>query len=497
MSSITERLIAEYFATGTLAGLPSGHFIDGKFRPAASGQTMETFDPGTAKAFARFAAGDAEDVEAAVASSDRAFRDCWRKVAPAERGRILQRTAEAIRADAERLAVVETLDNGKSLAEAQGDIRSAARLFEYYAGAADKLQGETMPLGMDYVSYTSLEPVGVTAHIIPWNYPTSTMVRGIAPALAAGCTVVVKPAEQTPLTALMLAEILRDAGLPDGVCNVLTGTGAAVGAPLVAHEKVRHVTFTGSVNTGRTVMQAAARNVASVTLELGGKSPMVMLADCDMEAALEDVLWAIYSNSGQICSAGSRLVIERSIHAAFLERLAPLAGKLSHGHGLRSPQIGAITSLDQLNKIAGYVDDAKARGVSVAAGGATAVDQASGAGWFFQPTILDGVGPQDRVVQEEIFGPVLSVQVADSVEEALALANGTEFGLAAGIYTRDIKKALRLARDIDAGQIYINEYYAGGVETPFGGNKMSGFGREKGLEGLRAYCRVKSVTARI
>ncbi|WP_439859001.1 aldehyde dehydrogenase family protein [Pseudomonas sp. MBLB4136] len=497
MSSITEQLIGEYFATGTLAGLPSGHFIDGKSRPAASGQTMETFDPGMAKAFARFAAGDAEDVEAAVASSERAYRDCWRKVAPAERGRILQRTAEAIRANAERLAVVETLDNGKSLAEAQGDIRSAARLFEYYAGAADKLQGETMPLGMDYVSYTSLEPVGVTAHIIPWNYPTSTMVRGIAPALAAGCTAVVKPAEQTPLTALMLAEILRDAGLPDGVCNVLTGTGAAVGAPLVAHEKVRHVTFTGSVNTGRTVMQAAARNIASVTLELGGKSPMVMLADCDIDAAVEDVLWAIYSNSGQICSAGSRLVIERSIHARFIERLAALTASLRHGHGLRSPQIGAITSLDQLNKIAGYVDDAKARGVRVAAGGSTAVDQASGAGWFFQPTILDGVGPQDRVVQEEIFGPVLSVQVADSPEEALELANGTEFGLAAGIYTRDIKKALRLARDIDAGQIYINEYYAGGVETPFGGNKMSGFGREKGMEGLRAYCRVKSVTARI
>jgi aldehyde dehydrogenase (NAD+) len=223
----------------------------------------------------------------------------------------------------------------------------------------------------------------------------------------------------------------------------------------------------------------------------------VMLADCDIDAAVEDVLWAIYSNSGQICSAGSRLVIERSIHAQFIERLAALTSTLKHGHGLRNPQIGAITSLDQLNKIAGYVDDAKARGVRVAAGGSTAVDQASGAGWFFQPTILDGVGPQDRVVQEEIFGPVLSVQVADSPEEALELANGTEFGLAAGIYTRDIKKALRLARDIDAGQIYINEYYAGGVETPFGGNKMSGFGREKGLEGLRAYCRVKSVTARI
>jgi acyl-CoA reductase-like NAD-dependent aldehyde dehydrogenase len=497
MSSITEQLIGEYFATGTLSGLPSGHFIDGKSCPSATGRTMETFDPGTAKVFAQFAAGDAEDVEAAVASSDRAFRDCWRKVAPAERGRILQRAAEGIRANAERLAVVETLDNGKSLAEAQGDIRSAARLFEYYAGAADKLQGETIPLGMDYLSYTSLEPVGVTAHIIPWNYPTSTMVRGIAPALAAGCTVVVKPAEQTPLTALMLAEILRDAGLPGGVCNVLTGTGTEVGAPLVAHAKVRHITFTGSVNTGSLVMQAAARNITSVTLELGGKSPAVMLADCDIDAAVEDVLWAIFSNSGQTCSAGSRLVIERSIHAEFVERLAARTRKLSFGHGLRNPEIGAISSQEQLNKIAGYVDEAKKRGVRVAVGGSRTVDQASGSGWFFQPTILDDVGSQDVVVQEEIFGPVLSVQIADSAEQALELANGTAFGLAAGIYTRDIKKALRLARDIDAGQIYINEYYAGGVETPFGGNKLSGFGREKGLEGLRAYCRVKSVTARI
>lgn len=497
MSSTTDALIAEYFASGTLAGLPRDHWIDGRWTAAGSGEFMETFDPGIGRAFAAFASGDEQDVDRAVTAAERALQGPWGKGTPAERSRVLLRAAEGIRANAERLAVIETLDNGKTLGEAQADVRSAARLFEYYAGAADKLHGETIPLGPDYVSQTSLEPVGVTAHVIPWNYPFSTAARGLAPALAAGCTAVLKPAEQTPLTALLLAEILHQAGLPAGVCNVVTGTGARVGAPLVAHPKVRHVTFTGSVQTGRTVMQAAARNITSVTLELGGKSPMVVLGDCDMAATVEDALWAIYSNAGQICSAGSRLIIERSIHAEFVERLAARANQLNIGHGLRKPDIGAISSLEQLEKISAYVEDAKARDIKVAAGGTRLSDPHSGSGWFFAPTLLDDVRPMDRLVQEEIFGPVLSVQVADSVEHALELANGTPFGLAAGIYSRDITKALRLARDIDAGQIYINEYFAGGVETPFGGNKLSGFGREKGLEGLRSYCRVKAVTARI
>ncbi|MGE8150220.1 aldehyde dehydrogenase family protein [Pseudomonas vancouverensis] len=497
MSAETDALIAEYFATGTLKGLPHNHWIDGQWCAPLNGGQMETFDPGLGRAFASFAAGDEPDVERAVNAAERAQQGVWGKATPVERSRILYRAAEGIRVNAERLAVIETLDNGKTLGEAQSDVRSAARLFEYYAGAADKLHGETMALGPDYVSQTSLEPVGITAHVIPWNYPFSTAARGLAPALAAGCTAVLKPAEQTPLTALLLAEILHHAGLPAGVCNVVTGTGAKVGAPLVAHPKVRHVTFTGSVQTGRTVMQAAARNITSVTLELGGKSPMVVLSDCDMDATVEDALWAIYSNAGQICSAGSRLVIERSIHAEFIERLAARANQLTLGHGLNNPHVGAISSLEQLEKISAFVEDAKARDIKVAAGGTRLSDPRSGSGWFFAPTILDRVAAADRLVQEEIFGPVLSVQVADSVEHALNLANGTAFGLAAGIYTRDITKALRLARDIDAGQVYINEYYAGGVETPFGGNKLSGFGREKGLEGLRSYCRVKAVTARI
>lgn len=497
MITETQALIAEYFESGTLPGLPQRHWIDGQWRTGAANATMETFDPGTGKAFACFAAGDEQDVELAVAAADKAWRGDWGKGLPAERSRVLYRAAEGIRANAERLAVIETLDSGKTLSEAQADVRSAARLFEYYAGAADKLQGDTIPMGPDYVSQASLEPVGVTAHVIPWNYPISTAARGLAPALAAGCTAVLKPAEQTPLTALLLAQILHLAGLPAGACNVVTGTGEKVGAPLVAHAKVRHITFTGSVETGRRVMQAAARNISSITLELGGKSPMVVLADCDIDAAIEDVLWAIYSNAGQICSAGSRLVIERAIHDEFVERLATRANELTIGHGLRNPDIGAICSLDQLDKISTFVEDAKARKIKVLAGGTRLYHPDSGSGWFFAPTLLDDVPPMDRLVQEEIFGPVLSVQVADSIEHALMLANGTEFGLAAGIYTRDITKALRLARDIDAGQVYINEYFAGGVETPFGGNKLSGFGREKGLEGLHSYSRTKAVTVRI
>jgi acyl-CoA reductase-like NAD-dependent aldehyde dehydrogenase len=497
MHNNAETLVAEYRATGTLAGLPEGHFIQGQYRGGHAGRTMDSTDPGTARSFARFAAGDADDVDSAVRGADRAYREVWRKVVPVERGRILQRAAQAVLAQADRLAVVETIDNGKTLAEARADMRSTARVLEYYAGVADKLQGESIPLGPDYLAFTTLEPVGVTAHVIPWNYPASTMVRGIAPALAAGCTAVVKPAEQTPMTALLLAQILRDAGLPDGVCNVVTGTGSAVGAPLVEHPLVRHITFTGSVATGSRVMQAAARHIASVTLELGGKSPAVVLADCDIDKTVQDVLWGIFYNAGQTCSAGSRLVIERAIHAQFVERLATHAAALRCGHGLRGFDIGAITTREQLDKIAAFVDGAKARGARVACGGSRVVDPESGLGWFFPPTILDGVAADDAVVQQEIFGPVLAVQVADSPEAALALANGTEFGLAAGIYTRDITRALRLARDIDAGQVYVNEYYAGGVETPFGGTKQSGFGREKGLEGLRSYVRTKCTTVRI
>lgn len=483
-------------ATGRMAGLPDRHFIGGEFVAGRSGRTMASFDPGAGRAFTEFAAGDASDVDDAVASAQRAM-GTWRVVAPAERGRILHRTSELIRANADRLAVAECLDSGKPLSEAAGDVRSAARAFEYYAGAADKLQGDSIPLGPNYVAYTIHEAAGVTAHIVPWNYPISTTARSVAPALAAGCTIVVKPAEQTPVTALMLAAILKEAGLPDGVCNVVTGTGTEAGAPLVAHPDVRHVTFTGSVATGSLVMQAAARNITSVTLELGGKSPVVVLADCDLDAAVAGVAGAIFENAGQICSAGSRLVIERSVHDAFLEALVAQAKSISIGHGLRDPKLGPLNSAEHLETVASHVDAARDRGVEIVTGGHRTTDPETGAGWFYEPTILDGAGPGDDAVQEEIFGPVLAVQAVDGFEEAMQVANGTRYGLVAGIYTSDLTRALRYARDVDAGQVYLNEYFAGGIEVPFGGNKASGFGREKGLDALRSYCKTKSVIARI
>ncbi|GAB4359581.1 MAG: aldehyde dehydrogenase family protein [Kiloniellaceae bacterium] len=492
-----QDLAAIALATGTLPDLPCGHFIDGAFCPAASGRTMESFDPGRAEAFAAFARGDAGDVNAAVDSARRAFAQVWRDTAAAERGRILQRAAELLRAEAARFAVVESLDSGKPLAEAEGDVRGAARAFEYYAGACDKLQGDTFPLGPDYLGYSLHEPVGVAAQVIPWNYPLSTAARGIAPALAAGCAVVAKPAEQTPFTALMLAELLKRAGLPDGVLNIVTGTGAEAGAPLVAHPGVDHVTFTGSVATGIGVMKAAADNVTRVVLELGGKSPVIVLADCDREKALDGVMGAIFENAGQICSAGSRLIVERSLHDGFVDDLCRRAAALRLGHALRRPQMGPVNSDAQLARIAGFIERARGRGVEIATGGAETVDPESGKGWFYQPTIADDVAADDELVRQEIFGPVLTVQIAEDAEHALALANDSQYALVAGVYTADFATAHRLARGLDAGQVYLNEYFAGGIEVPFGGNKKSGFGREKGLEGLLSYCRTKSVAARL
>lgn len=491
------QCVQEALRSGTLPNLPGQVYIDGQWRDSDSGDTMETFDPGTGQAFAQVAAGNAADVDAAVESSERAYKGAWRHVEPGQRADLLRKAATLVRQHEARLAVAETLDSGKPLEESRTDVSTIARFLDYYAGAADKLQGDTIPLGRDFVSWNTLEPAGVTAHIIPWNFPMFAMMRGVAPALAAGCTAVIKPAETTPITALMLMDILTEAGLPPGVCNVVTGTGRDVGEPLCLHKKVQHITFTGSVATGSRVMQNAARHIASVTLELGGKSPAIVLADCDLDNAVLDMLEAIYSNAGQVCSAGSRLVIERRIHDQFLEKFVARANALTIGHGLKDPLVGAINSLHQLEKISAVVDDAKTRGVSVLAGGQRTVDPDTGTGWFYRPTVLDNVRRDDPVVREEIFGPVLAVQVVDSVEEALDVANDTDYGLAACIYTRDIQKALTLARDIEAGQVTVNQYYAGGIYTPFGGTKSSGFGREKGMEALRNYCRVKNVTVRI
>lgn len=477
--------------------LPRGMYIGGRYVEAAGGRRMETIDPATGRAFSDFPAAGADDVDRAVADSRKALGGTWRRTPPVERARILARVAALLRRDAEPLSIMETLDSGKPLAESRRDVETSAAYFEYYAGIADKLQGDTIPLGPDYISLTLHEPVGVTAHIIPWNFPLMTTARGVAPALAAGNTAVVKPAAQTPLTAMALGALMQEAGLPDGVYNVVTGRGSEIGDALTSHPGVDHVTFTGSVPTGIGVMKAAAERVTSVTLELGGKSPVVVLADADLDAAVEGTLKAIYSNAGQVCSAGSRLVIERTVHAAMMEKLVARTGSLSIGRGLDDPQLGPLISGEHRAAVARYVDGARARGIAVATGGRQVSVKGCEGGYFYAPTILDEVPGDDVVIQEEIFGPVLCVQLVDSPEEAVAVANGTPFGLVAGIYTRDITRALRFARDVDAGQVFINQYFAGGVATPFGGTKLSGFGREKGLAALASYYQVKCVTARI
>lgn len=493
MSEQIEELSREYFRSGTLAGLPSQLFIAGQWQSAESGELMDVYDPSLASVFTSVSAASEGDVERAVEAAEQAFQNEWRGMKPSLRGRILAKAADLLEQQSARFAVAEALDSGKPIGEAEGDVASSVLTLRYYAGCADKIQGDSFPLGQGAFSFSSLEPVGVTAHIIPWNYPLATTLRGVAPALAAGCTAVVKPAEQTPLTALMLAEVFQQAGLPDGVYNVVTGTGTQAGAPLVSHPKVRHVTFTGSVNTGVSVMQAAANNISSVTLELGGKSPIVALADCDLDKTAEGVLWAIFYNAGQICSAGSRLVVERSIHRALVDKIVEKAAELKPGHALHKPNYGAINSAQQLEKIDGFVNRAKARGIKVACGGQRCLSP-EGLGWFYAPTIMDEVPMNDELVQEEIFGPVLSVQVVDSVDEAIEAANCTRFALAAGIYTQNLSHAMRMSQAIDAGQITVNDYWAGGIEVPFGGNRMSGIGREKGLEALRSYCTTKAVT---
>ncbi|MBX9873700.1 MAG: aldehyde dehydrogenase family protein [Beijerinckiaceae bacterium] len=491
------ELVEEARRSGTLAGLPSGHFIDGRFAASISGAKMESFDPGRGVPFATFAAGSAEDVARAVVAARAALSGPWSRLTPAARGEILMRASHLLHERAARFAVVETLDSGKLLAESEGDVGGVVRCLAYYAGAADKLQGDSVPLGPDYLGVTIEEPVGVVAQIVPWNYPLSTAARGIAPALAAGCTLVVKPAEQTPFTTLMLAELLHEAGLPAGVLNVVAGTGAEAGAALVAHPGIDHITFTGSVATGQSVMRAAAEHVTRLQLELGGKSPVVLMADCEIEAAVEGVIGAIYENAGQICSAGSRLIVEKAIAQEVLDRLVARVEAMALGHGLSEAQIGPINSPQQLARIDAHVARARAAGNRILTGGGIVPDAECGGGWFYRPTMILADGPDDPLVQEEIFGPVLTVQIIQGLDEAIAAANATPYALVAGIYTRDHGSAWRFARAVDAGQVYINEFFAGGVAMPFGGNRKSGFGRAKGMAGLRSYCKLKSVVARL
>jgi len=472
--------------------------IDGQRVGASDAGTFDVYDPSSGDLLAKVAKATKADVDRAVRSAQAALESkAWGGAAPAERGRIMIRIAQALRDQAEELATLESRDSGKPLRQARSDVQVAARYFEFFAGIADKIMGNTIPLGPGFLDYTVREPIGVSAQIIPWNYPIQIGARSVAPAIAAGCTVVLKPAEDAPMTALRLGEIALECGLPPGVLNVLPGMGPEAGAALASHPDINQLTFTGSVAVGIAVAKMAADNVVPVVMELGGKSPNIVFADADLELTVQGVANAIFQNAGQTCSAGSRLLVQRTAHDALVSRLTERAASMRVGPGVSDPDMGPIISKRQLEIIEGYVMIGQSEGAHVAAGGGRPPDPALGRGFFFQPTLLDHVSPDMRVAQEEIFGPVLAIISFDEIEEAIAIANRSQYGLVAGVWTRDINKALTVASRIKSGQVYINTYGAGGgVELPFGGYKKSGYGREKGLESLAGYTQVKNVCVR-
>jgi betaine-aldehyde dehydrogenase len=467
--------------------------IDGRWAGAASGRTFEALNPATGEPLARVPEAGGEDVDRAVRAARRAFDEGWRDVTAQERGRVLLRLAEAVRRQGRRLAELETLNSGKPLAEAEYDITDVATCFEYYGGLATKLHGEVLNVPDNAMSLALREPVGVAAQIIPWNYPLLMAAWKIAPALCAGCTVVIKPAEQTPLTLLELARSFEECGLPPGVVNVITGFGEGTGAPLVAHPAVDKIAFTGSVEVGKSVMRAAAEGLKKISLELGGKSPNIFFADADFEAAVDGALFGVFVNQGEVCSAGSRVLVQRPIYKKMLDAMVEKARRIKLGPGLEpSTKMGPLVSRDQLERVRRYQEIGK-KEAKVALGGGVPADPQLQRGYFVEPTIFYDVDNAATIAREEIFGPVMAVIPFDDEAEALRIANDTRYGLAAAVWSRDIFKCLRMVKRLQAGIVWVNHMQPTYVEAPWGGYKMSGIGRELGPWGAEEYLHVKQV----
>src|SRR5271163_418775 len=472
-------------------------FINGKWVDAASGKTFPTYNPATGEVLANVAEGDKEDVNRAVAAARAAFDSGpWSKITPSERGRLIWKLADLIEKNNEELAQLESLDNGKPLSIARvADVPLASDLFRYMAGWATKIEGNTIPISAgggksQFLAYTVREPIGVVGQIIPWNFPLLMAAWKLGPALATGCTVVLKPAEQTPLTALLLGQIMQEAGLPDGVVNIVPGYGETAGAALAAHPDVDKVAFTGSTEVGKLILHAAAGNLKKVSLELGGKSPNIVMADADLETTIPGAASAIFFNHGQCCCAGSRLFVEEKIFDKVVEGVSKIAGDIKVKPGFEpDSDMGPLVSEEQMNRVCGYLESGAREGAKAVTGGSRHGDK----GYFVKPTVLVNTNDKMKVVQEEIFGPVVTAIPFKDPSEIVARANDTIYGLAAGVWSRDIKKAHAIASKIKAGTVWINCYNVFDAALPFGGYKQSGWGREMGHEVLNNYTEVKSV----
>jgi len=474
---------------------PGRLLIDGAWVAARSGKSFATVNPADESVITTVEEAGAEDVDAAVAAARRAMAGPWSQMSAADRGKVLWKMGALILERLPQLSMLETLDTGKTLFDSgKIELPMAAQIFQFYAGAATKIAGRTLPSRADAFTFTLKEPVGVVAAIVPWNFPFLLASWKVAPALAAGCAVILKPASQTPLTALEMGRIGLDAGLPPGVLQILPGSGSQAGMALVRHPGVDKVAFTGSTEVGRTIVREAAGTLKRVSMELGGKSPNIVFADADQEAALRGAFNGIFYNKGEVCAAGSRLFVERSIHAAFVEELARRAEAIVLGDPReKTTRMGPVVSAAQMDSVLGHIATGSKEGARVAAGGRRASEVNGGKGFYVRPTVFDGVTPDMTIAREEIFGPVLAVLPFDSVDDAIAQANGTIYGLAAGVWTRDVAKAHRLARAIKAGTVWVNTYNLYDPSLPFGGFKQSGFGRELGQEAIEGFLETKSV----